>query len=87
MSRELRRRLEAVEARSPSSEGLTVFRTFCRPGEHGPIDLEPVAITCGGRRWDRESGEALDAFRRRVAAEVPRSAWGVAALMDVLPPE
>lgn len=89
--RELSRRLEALEADLlPSSEQLTVFRTFVKASERGPIECEPVAITCSHPktddpvRWDRSPGEPVEAFRARVKAEAPHNAWGVCVLLDVL---
>ena len=53
---EMRRTLESLEGRVPSSETISVI-------PHG----EPIhSASCGAQKWNRSDGETESAFRRRV---------------------
>lgn len=87
MQRSLIGRLEALEQVAGSSRGFqTILVSFVAPSDHGPVDVEPIAIKSSGTAWslDREPGEAVEAFRLRAFQSCPRPESGLVTLMDVI---
>jgi hypothetical protein len=79
----LEKRLTALEAASPNSEGLVMFLHLVGLGEpHRELriardsmhDLESY------QEWTREAVETEDDFKSRITREVKRNAYGSAIL-------
>lgn len=80
----LLKRITALEHSRAPAERIVVWRSFVRPGEHGPIHLQPVGAR-NGAGWSvtRLAGEGVDAFRARAAGLAPVNPCGAIVLHEV----
>ena len=76
----LGRRIEALEARTPRRDGVTIVRFFTAGAEAA----EPTGFRTidGSQCWEREPGESTNELVERATREVHRNAWGVAVIVE-----
>lgn len=78
----LEKRLEALEAQTPTIAGRVTIVTFVKPGE---LDKEiqrigTALVADDGQQWIREPGETEQEFRARATREAPRNEYGASLL-------
>jgi hypothetical protein len=84
--RSLVTRLEALESGAvPADHVDAVFIRLVRPGSHGPVYREPIAVRSRTDDWtmQRHAGEDADAFRQRAGRAAPRRGSSVPVLLEV----
>lgn len=86
MQRSLVSRLEELEQRVGTADGIVIIRTFVSPSPNGPVKSEPRAFISLTHDWrvEREPGEPADAFIRRAGQVAPCTPGCITRLLEEL---